>query len=56
MAYMRAYLAELLGTMGETASARAEAEHAMRAVVNQPAGSRFRVQVEQIAAQILNRT
>lgn len=42
--------------MGETESARAEVERAVRDVSNQPAGSYFRGWVERLAAQVLNRT
>jgi tetratricopeptide (TPR) repeat protein len=55
-AYTRAFLAHVLNLMGDTESALAELERAVRAVANQPVGSFYRVQVEQIAAQILNRT
>jgi tetratricopeptide (TPR) repeat protein len=55
-AFTRAARADVLNLMGESDFARAEIERAMRAMANQPAGSRLRVQVEQLAAQILGRT
>ncbi|HYC90127.1 MAG TPA: tetratricopeptide repeat protein [Thermoanaerobaculia bacterium] len=55
-AFTRAFLAAVLDLLGETESARAEVEHAVRAVANQPTGSYLRTQVERIAARILGRT
>ena len=55
-AFTRVSLARVLDLMGENKSARAEADRAMRAVADQPAGSFFRGQVEQIAGWILGRT
>ena len=52
-AYTRASLAQVLHLMGETELARAEIERALQAVANQPAGSWYRAQVEQIAARLL---
>ena len=54
-AYTRASLAHVLDLMGETESARVQVERALRAVANQPTGSRARTEVEQFAAPILNR-
>jgi tetratricopeptide (TPR) repeat protein len=51
----RVALAGVLNLLGETESARTEAERAMNAVATQPAGSQFRTHVEHIAAQILSR-
>ena len=55
-AFTRASLARVLDLLGETDPAHTEAERALQAVANQPAGSRFRTRVEEIAAQILGPT
>jgi tetratricopeptide (TPR) repeat protein len=52
-ALVRAFRAHVRHLMGETDSA-SEVERALQAVANQPAGSYFRVEVEIIAARILN--
>jgi tetratricopeptide (TPR) repeat protein len=49
----RTCLAEVLKRLGETELARAEAERAVRAVANQPVGSRFRAEIERLAAWIV---
>jgi len=54
--YTRVSLAKLLDQLGEIEPARAEAERALRAVASQPKGSRYRVNVERIAKQVLRRS
>jgi tetratricopeptide (TPR) repeat protein len=54
--YTRARLASVLADLGESNEARTQALRAVRAVANQPEGSRYRRLVEQLAEKILTPT